>query len=275
MTCHNRREQTLNCIKSLFEATLPKDTWLKVYLVDDGSTDGTTEAIKENFPKIKIIPGNGNLYWNKGMRLAWETAAEDDNFDFFLWLNDDTILDKNFLGELLGDFQEALDQEKSESIIIGSCRNEIEHETFSYGGRDETGPIIPNGKIQKCKFINGNLVLIHHKIFDSIGNLSPLYTHAIGDNDYGLRAINAGYNCFVSKNFIATCPQNELAPWCNPRYSLVKRFKNLYSPKGLNIKEYIVFLKNHHKKNWLISTIKVYLKTLSPKTYQLFAEKLT
>lgn len=273
ITCHNRREKTLKCLTSLYEARLPEAFYLDVYLVDDGSTDGTSDAVCLHFPDVKIIAGNGNLFWNKGMRLAWETAAKNWEYDFYLWLNDDTIIDKDAISELLDCYEEALKQEKLASIIVGTCRNDLVSEIFSYGGRTETGPVIPNGKLQKSKFINGNLVLIPKGIYTEIGNLSPLYTHAIGDNDYGLRAIEKGFNCYITKKYIAVCPVNELASWCNPKTPVLKRIKLLYSPKGVNLNEYIIFLKKHKRNKWLISIIKVYLKALFPKIYKYLSGK--
>ena len=68
---------------------------IEVFLVDDCSTDGTSTALQIQYPSIKIIQGDGNLYWNRGMHLAWKTAAASKEFDYFLWLNDDTLLEKN------------------------------------------------------------------------------------------------------------------------------------------------------------------------------------
>lgn len=75
LTCHNRREKTLSCLQSLFGATMPEGYKTEVFLVDDGSTDGTGEAVEKCFPQVTVIQGDGNLYWNKGMNLAWKNAV--------------------------------------------------------------------------------------------------------------------------------------------------------------------------------------------------------
>jgi GT2 family glycosyltransferase len=273
LTCHNRRETTLKCLESLFQNTIPDNISLNVYLVDDGSTDGTSEAVKQKFPDVHVIKGDGNLYWNQGMRLAWETAAKNKEYDFYLWLNDDTQMDSFALSELLSCFYETRELESNESIIVGSCRNDLVSDNFSYGGRINDTPVIPNGSIQKCNYINGNLVLVPKAIFETIGNLSPHFTHAVGDNDYGLRALRAGFYCCTTRKYVATCRTNGLADWCNPQIPIIKRFENLYSPKGLNIREYIAFLKMHKKDRWLISTVKVYMKALFPSVYNYISPK--
>ena len=76
LTCHNRSEKTTACLHSLFQCYLPSDFVLDVFLVDDGSTDGTAELVTEKFPKVIIIHGDGNLFWNRGMHLAWSYASK-------------------------------------------------------------------------------------------------------------------------------------------------------------------------------------------------------
>lgn len=271
ITCHNRKEKTLQCLTALHQCTVPAGYEFEVFLVDDGSTDGTGIAVKEQFPLVNIIQGNGNLYWNRGMRLAWETAAKSKEFDFYLWLNDDTLLVQNALIELIECYNVSFSVNKSHSIIVGSCKESTEVNKFSYGGRNDRGTILPNGKLQKCTFINGNVVLINKEIFKALGNLSNDYTHAMGDFDYGLRAKQKGIDCYISKSYIAVCPLNEGSPnWCNPKIPLLKRLKALHTPNGLNINEYIIFRKKFWKWKWIIFALKAYLKSIFPSLYSKF-----
>jgi GT2 family glycosyltransferase len=90
MTCFNRVDKTLKCLCQLFANDLT-DISLSVYLVDDGSTDGTAKAVSENFPEVNVIQSDGGLFWNKGMHLAFSNAMQKD-YDAFLMFNDDTML---------------------------------------------------------------------------------------------------------------------------------------------------------------------------------------
>ncbi|WP_456376520.1 glycosyltransferase family 2 protein [Lutibacter sp.] len=268
LTCHNRKEKTIACLTYLYQTTLPKPYALHVFLVDDGSTDGTAQAVQVNFPQVNVIQGNGNLFWNQGMRLAWKTASKKQDYDFYLWLNDDTILNRHAIIELLQCNKEAFSKDAKEAIICGACSNTKNEDTFSYGGRTDLGEVIPNGNLQQCTYINGNVVLVPKKTFITLGNLSKEYTHGIGDNDYGLRAIKAGYKCYTTKTYIATCPTNEDPQWANPDIPLKKRFALFYSSRGLNYKEYILFRKKFWGIKWISFAVKAYAKVLFPKMYK-------
>ncbi len=268
ITCHNRKLSTLKCLESLYKNTIYSNNYFKVFLVDDGSTDGTSDALKTRFPEVHIVQGNGKLFWNQGMRLAWETALNTDNFDFFIWLNDDTILHKNAITHLLECRTEILLKTKKNAIITGACMESIENQTFSYGARTEEKNLEPNGDIQYCKYINGNIVLVPDKIYKQLGILSNDYTHGMGDYDYGLQAQEMGFLCATTKEYIAVCPLNKGVPnWCNPKISLRKRLEAFNSPLGLNIKEYTLFRKKFWKLTWWIYVLKAYLKVYFPNTY--------
>ena len=65
MTCHNRREQTISCLNSLFQFETDSLRF-EVYLVDDGSQDLTKESVNINFPKVDIIYGKSLLDGSEG-----------------------------------------------------------------------------------------------------------------------------------------------------------------------------------------------------------------
>ena len=90
MAVHNRRALTLACLDSLRAQQLPGAT-LDVFVLDDASTDGTAEAVTQHHPDVRLLRGDGHLYWNGGMRRALDQAMAGD-YDYYLWMNDDTTL---------------------------------------------------------------------------------------------------------------------------------------------------------------------------------------
>lgn len=89
----NRREDTLECLRSLSHIEYPS---YRIFLVDNGSTDGTAEAVKELFPAVDIIQNGKNLGYaagnNVGIREVLNLGIET-----VLLLNDDTVVDPHFL----------------------------------------------------------------------------------------------------------------------------------------------------------------------------------
>ncbi|MDZ8117330.1 glycosyltransferase family 2 protein [Pontiella agarivorans] len=208
MTCYNRRETTLRCLERLYEQKLPDNVSYNVYLVDDGCMDGTGDAVREYYPDINVIQGDGTLFWCNGMRLAWSHAAEKD-YDFYLWLNDDSMLLDGALNKLLDTYAMSEDT----ALIIGSCRDP-ETGLHSYGGQGRIGlhpaklrKIEPGAEPVLCDTFQGNIVLISQKAFKRIGIMRS-FKHAMGDTDYGYLAGKAGCSLLIAPGYIGECNFN-------------------------------------------------------------------
>lgn len=268
LTCYNRREITINCLTSLYRQKLSQDILLDVYLVDDGSIDGTAQAVSQQFPNVKIITGNGNLFWSGGMRLAW-TEAGKSNYDAYLWLNDDTLLESDAIAILLQTSTNISKTEGCNGIIVGSCCDPNSGKQ-TYGGRSKSTQnfISPSDRPQKCDLMNGNIVLIPGCVFNVIGNISPEFIHLGGDNDYGQRAIKAGFNLWVAPGYLGKCESHTYIPWADPAIPLRERLRFLYSPKGQHPYEVYIYARRHNGFFWPMDLVKLYLRVLFPGFYQ-------
>ena len=74
LAAHNRRPKTLACLSSYFAQEVPDDVTLSAVLVDDGSTDGTADAVRERFPRAEVIVESGDLFWAAAMAIAERRA---------------------------------------------------------------------------------------------------------------------------------------------------------------------------------------------------------
>jgi len=240
ITCYNRKEKTLQCLNLLFKQNgIDNNFKITVFLVDDGCTDGTPNAVKKNFPQVNIIKGTGNLYWNGGMHLAWSTAANIKDYDYYLWLNDDTFLFENAILDLLS--------YNNKAAIVAGCTKSEKSQNFTYGGYNSSTPTIPNGQFQQCEYSNGNILLISKQVFAKNGNLDPIFHHALGDFDYTLRAKKIGIEIVISPSWSGYCENHKDQPnWIKENNVLI-RLKNLYAPlSGCSPKELFIFEFRHN-----------------------------
>lgn len=241
------------CLKALFgQEGLGEQFTFKVFLVDDGSTDGTGEAVTQQFPQVKVIYSDGTLFWTRGMRVAWIEAAKEDN-DFYLWLNDDTMIFPTALQDMLNCAR--LTDEKA--IICGTTRSAINGE-ITYGGRSRTkGLLEPNDKLQQCDYFNGNCVLVPDSVYKVVGNLDYLFNHSTGDWDYGLRAVKKGIKLYISFYYAGTCEKHESLPkWCSPSVKFKERLKAFRTPLAVKPAQHFQFDLRH---NGLFAAIKHYI----------------
>ncbi len=262
MASHNRREFTLKAITALqnqkVNEALPF-AW-NLVLVDDGSSDGTAESVRQLLPEVHLIRGNGNLFWAKAMALA-ESAAITFPYTHILWLNDDTFLDSNALLELL-----AASQEAPSAIIVGGARDPLSKE-LTYGGlkKKDYHPLrfsnlAPSNKLQSVDTFNGNIVLIPRAAHEHIGLIDNGFSHGYADLDYGLRTKKNGVAIFQAKGTLGVCSRTVHTQKFN--LNIVKRWMFLESPKGIPWHSEYRFLRRHGGGLWWFFLIFGYLKRL-------------
>jgi len=99
---HNRRETTVAFVEALRRQTYQD---FQLVLVDDGSTDGTADAVRERLPAVQVVTGTGDWWWagslERGCRQIAGTGVRDG--DGLLLINDDVVIAPEFLAQGLAE----------------------------------------------------------------------------------------------------------------------------------------------------------------------------
>ncbi len=279
ITVFNRKEKTLRCLESVAE-TLPPDRSirLKVFLTDDGSSDGTAEALQgQSYPfDLEILPADGSLYWNGGMIHSWEAAIAEGGWDGYLWLNNDTEVLPEFWQDLLAADRYAPDTFGKRGIYVGSTKDADTGE-FTYGGfvytnkftvKDKMLP--PNGTFQRCEAGHGNITFVAAQVVDKQGIFCDKYIHGGTDHDYTYLAHKAGFPVLVLPHYSGACRNDHSKDGGRKKFfemSLRERFKALNDPRGLNLHNALLFSRRCFPLRYPIILATGYIKALFPKSY--------
>ena len=209
LTCFNRKVKTIKALRSLYDASKKykerSDNHvisLTVFLTDDGSTDGTAEAVKSAFEDkdINIVQADGNAFWAGGMRLAWKEAYKaHPKRDFYLLINDDAVFAETAFDELVTCDEYSQSTYNQSGVYTGFIADEEDHAHVIYGAKvykksilSRTYDMQPTGTPQPCMFTNANFLAVSKEAVDKIGLLDEAYYHGGADWDYGMRASLAG-----------------------------------------------------------------------------------
>jgi GT2 family glycosyltransferase len=270
LTCFNRRQKTLACLDAVLAQTAFDEVAIDFFITDDGSHDGTADALISKCNAICLLRGDGSLFWNGGMRLAWAEAFKGD-YDFFLWLNDDTFLYPATLRRMLDTHATSKRSSGKAGIVVGSTHDEAGN--TSYGGELQRGRLRPltlvrldpQERVQQCDTFNGNCVLISRQAAAKLGNLDPGFVHAMGDTDYGLRASKAGIPMWVMPGYAGRCVNDGgvAGGFGDRSLPIRRRFNNMLSPKGLPWRPWKILCRRHAGVLWPLYWSWPYLKILA------------
>lgn len=285
LTCHNRKEKTVSCITSLqnalnyYNSKSPLNVSYKIFLVDDGCTDGTSEAVLEIVPfnKLCLLTGDGSLYWAGGMRKAWREALNNDViWDFYLLLNDDTVLLPHFFEQLMEAHNFSLKNFDRGGLYSGICCDPIDHHQTTYGGNTlkrkgrAAMRLYPTGEPQVCDMTNANILLVCKEVVDKIGVFYDKFQHGKADYDYSLQANKNGFPVLVTSDYCGYCPNdhesvNEISSKVC-KMSLRERKKYFNHPLHSN-SDYIMLIRRNFPLRYPLVLIGRFLNVYFPILY--------
>lgn len=187
---HNRRGTTSKFIGSLTKQTF-RD--FQLILVDDGSTDGTDEMVKDSLPNSIILYGDGGLWWGGALHRAYQyiKAGNFDPDDGVLIANDDNIIHEDFLQkgvDLLRGNPNTLIPAIGYSLDDGKLRDGAVYWNFKTG----ENYVLEPGASGNCA--STRALFFRVRDFLKVGGFHPrLLPHYGSDYEFAIRAWKKGF----------------------------------------------------------------------------------
>lgn len=286
ITCFNRKDKTLACLKGLYESqkefndTSKERVEIEVFLTDDGCTDGTSNAIRNYFAdyKINILSGSGNLFWAGGMRLAWKEALKrHDEWDYYLLLNDDTTIDAQCINELMSSEAYSINEYKKKAIVSGITCSEDNPSIITYGGdiiqNKITGKLVRLGRSSKPQIVdltNANILLVPKEVVDKIGIFYEGFKHGRADNDYSMLARRKGIPVLITPNVCGICDNDhkDTIKVHNKIINMSQKERTAYFNHPLHSNsDYLLLIRRNMPLRYPVAWIFRMLNTYCPKIY--------
>ncbi|MDJ1468285.1 glycosyltransferase family 2 protein [Xanthocytophaga flava] len=242
----NRKNFTRECLLSLRKQTVQD---FKVVIVDDGSTDGTDEMVKTEFPEVILIDGGGDLFWTAAVNMGIQYAL-DHGAEAVMTLNNDTLPTEDFIEKTI----EA--SKKDPKGVIGALEIDVATKNVIYGGEKIDWVLattkniidgIPAPKrtgLHPVSWLPGRGLLIPRAVFEKVGLFDAArFPHYYGDVDFTHTALRNGFPNYINYDAkLMTYPEES----GDRKNKVKKNFKNYYNhlfsiKGGGNLKDFTRF----------------------------------
>lgn len=210
---HNRRELTLKCLRSLSRIDRG-GLDVQVLIVDDGSTDGTAEAVRENFPDVRLVQGTGDLWYTAGTNLGIHAALKQKP-DYILCVNDDSVFDEKSILRMI-----ECAERHPRSVVGGLLLLwDTPHRVFQVapvwntwkGGwqhwYQQTIWTVPQ-TAWEVEMIVGNCILYPAAVFEECGLMNPRVSAQYGDAEFTTRLRKRGWRLLIEPRARVFCQPN-------------------------------------------------------------------
>ncbi len=202
---YNGKDVTRKTLASLVQVDYPA---MKIVVVDNGSDDGSRQAVEQAYPEIQQLRKQINEGVAAGMNVGIEHALKH-GFDYLLILNNDIEVTPDMVTRLV----EELEHRPQFGCAGPKCYYYWDRDRiWSAGGflrfREAITQERGMGEIDQGQFdrteevdyINGCAILISRQVMVEVGPMDPSYVVGVEDADWCARMKKAGYRCLYVAN---------------------------------------------------------------------------
>jgi len=195
----NNYEDTAECLESLSAVEYPN---FDVIVVDNGSSDDSGSRLADDFPWAEVIFNNENEGFAAGNNVGIDAAMSHDA-DYVLLLNNDTIVEDDFLTPLI---KTAESNEKT--AIVGGTIYEAGSDDIWFAGADFIKPLVKSRHYTEVKqptsyetdFVIGAMMLLSAGFLEEVGGLNEDYFFGHEDVDICIEARDRAWDVRISPN---------------------------------------------------------------------------
>ncbi len=191
---HNDLGDTKRLLESLFGQSFLE---YEVFIVDDGSTDGTSKFIRKNYPQVNIIKGGGDLWWTASLNLGLKhILRKAKNTDYVWIINNDCYFDKG-LFQVLINYKNKTTGNKDiiASVVLDSKTKKVIDAGVVINWNDMK--FRPNG----TDALSTRGTLFPVGVFKEVGLFDAKhFPHYFSDYEFTIRAKRYGYKLSVCGN---------------------------------------------------------------------------
>ena len=202
---HNSIEETMKCLNCIDKQTY---TDYEVVIINDGSTDKSREVIKEKYPEVTILEGDGNMWWAGALHAGIEYVLEKAfNFDYVLMLNNDLVFKPDYFEVLIHGADINPDtavgsmckDQKTGSLVDSGVT--IDWKRLNFTHREVLND--DDDFIRDVDVLSTRGLIVPVYIIKEIGNFIPnRIRHYLSDYEYTIRIKRYGWKLLTAKNAV-------------------------------------------------------------------------
>jgi GT2 family glycosyltransferase len=205
ISIYNCLDMTRKCLETL-DNTLPEGLDHEIILIDDASSDGTQDFLKDyakEHSRCNVILNDKNLGYARSNNKAFDIS----NGSHVLFLNNDTILTEGWIEPMIKGYTQLRRQNPG---IIGNVQRRVADQSIDHCGvyvnaegkpdhlRSDPAKEFPRKKYSARLAATGACILVPAEVFAEVGKFDTEFQNGGEDMDFNFKVRRAGYGVFVA-----------------------------------------------------------------------------